>query len=224
MSATALLAPSEARVRRVVTQTAKAFRVGPHISPHRAAYEFYPTPPEATLALLSAESFDGPIWEPACGKGHIAKVLADAGHEVVSTDLVNWGFGQPGRDFLAERKPLAKHIVTNPPYGRGLADAFAKHAIRLTRETGGTVAMLMNLAGLCHPLRHDFYVGQPPSAVYCLDECICWPYGDPSRATTSIAKQRYCWMVWKHGHDGPTELRWLSTRSHREGLNRLAMG
>ncbi|MEQ1673003.1 MAG: hypothetical protein ABL893_19295, partial [Hyphomicrobium sp.] len=119
---------------------------------------------------------------------------------------------QPDRDFLAERKPLAKHIVTNPPYGRGLADAFAKHAIRLTRETGGTVAMLMNLAGLCHPLRHGFYVSHPPAAVYCLDECICWPYGDPSRATTSIAKQRYCWMVWKHDHTGATELHWLSTR------------
>ncbi len=31
---------------------------------------------------------------------------------------------EPGRDFLAKRKPRARHIVTNPPYGRGLADAF----------------------------------------------------------------------------------------------------
>lgn len=215
MSTTSLLHPSEAAVRGIVSQTARAFRMGCKIEPHRAAYEFYPTPPEATRALLSVEAFDGTVWEPACGEGHISKVLIAAGHEVVSTDLVSWGYGLPGRDFLAERKPIAKHIVTNPPYGRGLADAFAKHAIRLTRETGGTVAMLMNLAGLCHPLRHSFYVSYPPAAVYCLDECICWPYGDPSRATTSIAKQRYCWMVWKHDHAGATELRWLSTRDHR---------
>lgn len=216
MSAIRLLHPREIAARKLVSKTAHAFRMGPHIAPHRAAYEFYPTPPEATLALLSAESFDGPIWEPACGEGHISKVLVGAGYDVVSTDLIAYGFGEPRRDFLAETRPLAKHIVTNPPYGKGLADAFAKHALRLTQETGGTVAMLMNLAGLCHPLRHDFYVSHPPAVVYALDECICWPYGDPSRATTSIAKQRYCWMVWKPNHRGSTELKWLRASAERK--------
>ena len=36
-------------------------------TPKRAAFEFYPTPPEATRALLSVETFEGLIWEPACG-------------------------------------------------------------------------------------------------------------------------------------------------------------
>lgn len=215
MSAIRLLHPREIAARRVVTQTARAFRMGPQLSPRRAAYEFYPTPPEATRALLSAESFDGPIWEPACGEGHISKELIAAGYVVVSTDLVPYGYGASGRDFLAEREPLAKHIVTNPPYGKGLADEFARHALDLTRETGGTVAMLMNIAGLCHPLRHDFYVRRPPAVIYALDACTCWPYGDPSRATTSIAKQRYCWIVWKPQHDGATHFRWLSTAPHK---------
>lgn len=210
-----LLHPSQIATRKLVTQTSRAFRMGPNIHPKRAAYEFYPTPPEATRALLAAESFDGEIWEPACGQGHIARVLEDHKYSVTSTDLIDYGYGEGGRDFLAERRPLAKHIVTNPPYGRGLADAFAKHALDLTAKTGGSVAMLMNLAGLCHPLRHDFYVSRPPAVVYCLDECTCWPYGDPSRATTSIAKQRYCWIVWKHGHAGPTAMKWLSTRHFR---------
>jgi hypothetical protein len=200
---------------QLATQSTYAFRMGPQIHPRRAAYEFYPTPPEATRALLSAESFDGSIWEPACGEGHIAKVLAGAGHDVVSTDLVAYGFGEAGRDFLAERQPLAKHIVTNPPYGRGLADAFIRHALHLTKETGGKVAMLLNLSGLCHPIRHDFYVSNPPTVIYALDECICWPYGDPARATTSIAKQRYCWIVWRHDYAGATEFRWLSTREFK---------
>ena len=207
-----LLHPRDITLQQLVTQTAHAFRMGPQIHPRRAAYEFYPTPPEATRALLSAESFDGDIWEPACGEGHISKVLTEAGYSVVSTDLIGYGYGTPNRDFLAERKPLAKHIVTNPPYGRGLADAFVSHALKLTRETGGTVAMLMNLAGLCHPIRHDFYIQNPPAVIYGLDECTCWPYGNPRRTTTSIAKQRYCWIVWKHQHTCPTEFRWLSTR------------
>lgn len=208
-----LLHPDEVRTGNLISATAKAFRFGPSIAPGRAAYEFYPTPPEATRALLSVEAFDGPIWEPACGEGHISKVLQASGYDVVSTDLVDYGFGEAKRDFLCEREPLAKHIVTNPPYGKGLADAFAKHALKLTARTGGSVAMLMNVAGLCHPLRHGFYVNQPPAVIYCLDECTCWPYGDPARATTTIAKQRYCWIVWKHGHVGPTTLRWLSTRA-----------
>lgn len=209
-----LLHPDEVRVSSIVTTTAKAFRLGPRISPGRAPYEFYPTPPEATRALLSVESFDGSVWEPACGEGHISKVLQTAGHDVVSTDLVAYGYGQGGRDFLAEREPLARNIVTNPPYGRGLADAFAKHALKLTADTGGKVAMLLNITSLCHPRRHEFYVAHPPAAIYALDECVCWPNGDPRQATTTIAQQRYCWVVWTPSSP-PAETRfaWVSTRS-----------
>lgn len=208
-----LLHPDEVRVSSVVTATAKAFRFGSRISPARAPYEFYPTPLAATRALLTVEAFDGSIWEPACGEGHISKVLAAAGHEVVSTDLVSYGFGEGGRDFLAERAPLARNIVTNPPYGRGLADAFVKHALALAATTGGKVAMLLNITSLCHPRRHEFFCAHPPTAIYALDECICWPNGNPREATTTIAQQRYCWVVWTPSSP-PMESRfaWISTR------------
>ncbi|HRJ79945.1 MAG TPA: hypothetical protein PLF37_15710, partial [Planctomycetota bacterium] len=75
MSATALLHPSECVGRGLVSRTADAFRTGPHIHPNRAAYDFYPTPPEATRTLLAAETFKGDIWEPACGTGWIADEL-----------------------------------------------------------------------------------------------------------------------------------------------------
>lgn len=213
---TLLLSPQQMASRSaagaMAQATARAFRMGPQIHPNRAAYDFYPTPPEATEALLRAEKFEGSIWEPACGQGHISKVLKNAGHDVYSTDLVNHGFGVAGKDFLKYDRCCARNIVTNPPYGRGLADAFAKHAIDLTAKTGGKVAMLMNLAGLCHPLRHDFYVSQPPKIIYALDECRCWPNGKPQSMDTSIAKQRYCWIVWDHGYRGLTQFGWLSTR------------
>ena len=188
----------------------RAFSCGNRVSRHRADFEFYPTPPEATRALLSVETFDGSIWEPACGQGHIAKVLVAAGHEVVATDLVDWGYGTPGRDFLAEPAALATHIVTNPPYGNGLADAFVGHALKLTANTRGKVAMLLALQSLAHPLRHEHWTGCPPASINILDECQCWPYGDPGRATTAIGKQRYCWAVWAPGYEGPTVVRWLS--------------
>jgi len=208
---TRLLFPHEIKPRPFETATARAFRFGPRISPNRAPYEFYPTPPEATRALLSVEQFDGSIWEPACGQGHISKVLASAGHQVVSTDLMSYGYGEAGRDFLAERKPLAKHIVTNPPYGRGLADAFVKHALQLTENNGGKVAMLLAIQSLCHPLRHQLFTEYPPKTVYCLDRCECWPEGKSGRVTPTLAAQRYCWVVWAPSHAGPTRLQWLRT-------------
>lgn len=181
----------------------------------RAPNEFYPTPPEAVRALLSVETFDGPIWEPACGDGAIAKVLTAAGHQVVCTDLVSYGYGLGGVDFFDEKTARAKHIVTNPPYGYGLADRFAKHALALANETGGTVAMLLNLSSLCHRMRHDWYVNYPPAAIYALDELTCYPCGDPKLATASTAKHRYCWLVWKPGHTGRPSFWWLSATAFR---------
>ena len=197
-------------------QTAHAFRMGAQLHPNRAAFEFYPTPPEATRALLSVEAFDGDVWEPACGQGHIAKVMEAYGHRVVATDLVDHGYGLAGQDFLQNNVPLAKHIITNPPYGRGLADAFCKHALNLTRQTGGSVAMLVAVQSLCHPTRTKFFHDNPPAVIYALDECTCWPNGIPVSRNRAIAKQRYCWIVWKANHQGPTHFQWLATRAFKD--------
>lgn len=212
-----LLPPTRFASTSCATTTSRAFKLGAQIHPKRAAYEFYPTPPKATLALLSAVPFDGDIWEPACGQGHISKVLESAGHTVVSTDFAAcWGYGTPNRDFLAETKPLAKNIITNPPYGKGLGDAFVRHALALTRQTNGKVAMLLALQSLAHPIRHDFWIETPPTGIYILDDCQCWPYGDPAKATTSIGKQRYCWAVWDASkREGKTTIAWLTTRSFK---------
>lgn len=182
----------------------------------RAEHDFYPTPPEATRALLSVESFDGSIWDPACGDGAIARVLQREGHQVVCTDLIARGYGIGGIDFLEERKPRAKHIVTNPPYGKGLADDFLTHALRMTSMTGGTVAMLMNLSSLCHRTRHDLWTTRTPAAVYAVDELICWPNGDPNQAGYRTAQHRYAWMIWKPDHKGPAKLWWLAASRFRK--------
>jgi hypothetical protein len=72
------------------------FGASGRVHPNRAPFEFYPTPPEAVRALLSVEVFDGSIWEPACGDGAISRQLVAVGHDVVSTDFVDHGFGTSG--------------------------------------------------------------------------------------------------------------------------------
>jgi hypothetical protein len=181
------------------------------IHPSRAPFEFYPTPPEGIRALLSVESFDGSVWEPACGDGAIARELIGAGYDVIATDLVDHGYGEAGVDFLIQRAPRTKHIITNPPYGDGLADRFIGQALRLTRHTGGSVAMLLMLSSLCHPLRNSKFLNTPPAAIYGLDELVCFPNGihDPNYARR--ARERFCWVVWKPGHAGRPSFWWLST-------------
>ena len=39
--------------------------------------------------------------------------------------------------------------------------------------------MLLNLASLCHPKRHELWIANPPAAIYGLDELVCWPEGHP---------------------------------------------
>ena len=75
-----------------------------------------------TEALLRRVRLPKRIWEPCCGNGAMARVLEARGHRVVGTDLVDRGYGEAGRDFLAETqlRDGVTAVVTNPPYGRTL--------------------------------------------------------------------------------------------------------
>ena len=184
--------------------------------PRRLPNEFYPTPPEATRALLSVETFEGSIWEPACGEGAIAKELTAAGHTVISTDLVDYGFGIPRVDFLKEIRPRARHIVTNPPYGSGLADAFITRSLDFVRETRGTVAMLLNLSSLAHRTRSRWWRENPPARLYAIDDIVCWPEHRYGPAPSYFSKHRYFWAVWTPDHTGPSAFWWLSSADFRK--------
>ena len=190
------------------------------LSPFRAPFEYYPTPPEATRAFLKAEPFDGDIWEPACGEGAISRECKRAGYNVVSTDLADYGYGTSGHDFLKASKPLAKHIVTNPPYGSGLADRFIRQALALTAKTGGKVAMLLNLTSLCHPARYHSFIARPPVRIYALDNCVCYPNGDPTLATRHTHQHRYCWLVWDQTPKVETTFHWLTTATANKAGSR----
>lgn len=71
-----------------------------HTEQERELNDFYATEPKAVGLLLQREKFSEKIWEPACGQGHISKVLMAHGYKVLSSDLVNRGYGYTGVDFL----------------------------------------------------------------------------------------------------------------------------
>lgn len=80
---------------------------------------FYPTPWEATVALLKEVKFPHLVWEPACGDGAIVRVLEAFGYEVLATDIDPRPPIKPSQhwDFVVERAVAPQDaIVTNPPF------------------------------------------------------------------------------------------------------------
>jgi hypothetical protein len=141
---------------------------------------------------LTVERFTGPVWEPACGDGAISAVLAGTGLDVVSTDLVDRGYGDGGFDFLACKDLAAPEVVTNPPYK--LAEKFLHHALDLGARK---VAFLLRLAWLEGERRRGtVYSRRPPARVWVMSaRPTLWSGSDPNPRDTGGA-MAYAWFVW----------------------------
>ena len=171
---------------------------------NRERDDFYPTPPEGTRALLTVESFDGGIWEPACGDGAISKELIAAGHAVQSTDLIDRGYGLGGVDFLLDYQTTVPNIVTNPPFKH--AEEFARHALaRSTRK----VCMLARLAWLEGKSRGTFFQSSPLARVWVFSGRLHMQRSRQAVKTDAGGMIAFAWFVWEHGHQGPPHLGWL---------------
>lgn len=168
----------------------------------RPENDFYPTPPEATLALLSKENFDGIIWEPACGDGAISKVLEAEGHTVISSDLINRGYGEAPHDFLLSEKQ-ADHIITNPPFT--LAQEFVEKALQCTT---GKVVMLCKLVFLEGQKRKAFFEKTPLARVHVFSKRVQF-YREGEKGKLGTSMMAFAWFVWEHGHEGPPTISWL---------------
>lgn len=164
--------------------------------------DFYPTPPEATLALLAEEKFTGTIWEPACGNGAMSKVLEDAGHVVMSSDLYDRGFGETSVDFLKTTRSV-ENVVTNPPFK--LAQEFVEHSLNCTT---GKVAMLCKLVFLEGQKRRSFFESTPLARVHVFSKRVNF-YREGEKGKLGTSMMAFAWFVWEHGHEGPPTINWI---------------
>jgi hypothetical protein len=155
--------------------------------------------------LLEQENFSKRIWEPACGEGHVSKVLLAHGYEVLSTDLFDRGYGVGDKNFLdVNQSGLAIDIVTNPPYK--YAKEFVKKALKVVAE-GQKVAMLLKLTFLEGQSRRTLFRDYPPQTVYVSSARLeCGKNG----CFTGSSAVAYAWYVWKKGYLGPTNIKWIN--------------
>jgi len=177
-----------------------------HCAEDRESQDYYATDPKAVELLLEVEKFSKNIWEPACGEGHISKVLIEKGHDVYSTDLIDRGFGE-AKDFLFfNNQKFEGDIITNPPYA--MAKEFVEKSLELIPD-GNKVAMFLKLTFLASKDRKPFFIKSPPRFVYVSSSrLLCGKNGYFNKEGGSAID--YAWFLWIKGYKGITELKWIN--------------
>lgn len=187
-----------------------------HISGfERPGHDFFRTPEWVTRALLKHVTLRGPIWEPCCGDGAMARVLIDHGQTVVASDLVDRGYGTGGVDFFNCDLPRegCAAIVTNPPYGeRGPMERdmrvsrlamprFVEHGLRLAARVNGQLALLVRLQWTAGRGAARLITSGPLDSVVVLTRRIQW--FDMGKDTKN-GQHHHCWVFWDYQRD-PTQ-------------------
>jgi hypothetical protein len=156
----------------------------------------FPTPPWATRALLehvldtqSLRSLS--CLEPACGAGHMAKVLNEYFGVVKYSDAYQYGYG-PVRNFLTYpyETNAVDWVITNPPFR--LAEEFVLRALRVAKQG---VAILARTVFLESSGRYrDIFETSPPTKFAQFVERVPMVKGRLDiKATTATG---YAWFVW----------------------------
>tara|TARA_E500000075_G_C6981473_1_gene316940 strand:+ start:901 stop:1455 length:555 start_codon:yes stop_codon:yes gene_type:complete len=169
---------------------------------NRQKDDFYATPPEAVEDLLKVEDFDGGIYEPCCGMGHISKLLESKGYDVESSDLVDRGFGKPRIDFLFEREQR-DNIITNPPFK--LATKMAEHSQMIARKK---TALLLKIQFLEGVERYDLFQEFPPVRVWVFSKRVT-TMKDGIEIENNKGMFCLAWFIWETGYTGKTDLGWI---------------
>ena len=175
------------------------------------ALDFFPTPPWATRALfrhvLPAIGIDAisSVWEPACGEGHMAVVLAEfVGSSVTASDIFDYGYGTAPVDFLNDRHlGCPAWIITNPPFST--ASEFTLRALDLATEGSAMLVRTQWIEGIRR--YENLFRDRPPSLYAPFVERVPMVKGrwDPD-ATTATS---YAWFVWSKALSGPSRVFWI---------------
>ena len=164
--------------------------------------DYYPTPAYAVEELLKREEFLGSIWECACGEGHISNVLIEKGFEVISTDLIDRGYGET-MDFLTS-ETLADNIITNPPYKLAL-----DFVIKAKKQGRKKIAMFLKTVWLESEKRYSMFQDKefPLKTIYQFSKRVTlFKNGKKMKNGGMIA---YAWYVWDKDYEGKPTIEWI---------------
>jgi hypothetical protein len=165
--------------------------------------DLYETPAVAVTALLRVEQIPHTAWEPASGRGAIVNVLRSAGHEVMASDIFDYGFPlQFCRDFLTETEMPAgcQAVLTNPPF-RAI-ERFVAHALKLSP----LVIMLARLAFYESDRRSPILENAGLARIHCFRKRLPMMHRDGWQGRKGNSGMSFAWFIWHRGHTGPTTI------------------
>ena len=176
----------------------------------RVENDYYATPPESTQALLNVLELNGSILEPACGEGHISEVLKNnyPNSEIVSTDLIDRGYGSGGINFLEHTYDRSfTNVITNPPFK--YMREFVEKSLEISTDK---VIMFGKIQFLEGQRRKEFLENSPLKYVYVFSE-----RQNPMRNGSPVDENGkkwsstmcFAWYVWEKGYEGEPVVRWL---------------
>ena len=180
-----------------------------HTKKTRQTQDYYATEPKAIDVLMSMEKFRPNIWECACGEGHMAEAIKKYGYNVLSTDLIDRGYGQGGVDFLQQKEVFDGDIITNPPYK--FAQQFIEKAFELLPQNH-KLALFLKIQFLEGKNRKNLFLKNPPKFVLVSSSrLLCAKNGDfQTMIDNGGSAIAYGWFIWINGYKGDTLLQWVN--------------
>lgn len=181
----------------------------------RVEHDYYATNPKSVRALLEVEEIIYPALEPACGEGHISKLLC--AEKVLSCDLIDRGYGKAGIDFLKvdESEYLVppfkffNTVITNPPFS--LFQEFVEKALKIAKKK---VIMFGKLQALEGQRRATFLQTTPLKIVYVFKKRQ-QPLRNGSEIDELTGRKRasstmaFAWYIWDIDYMGEPVIRWI---------------
>lgn len=179
-----------------------------HTDKEREINDYYATEPMAAELLLSVETFNPIIYEPSCGEGHLSEVFIGAGYKVISSDIVNRGYGIV-EDFLKRIEKIDGDVITNPPYK--YAYEFIEKVLHLV-PIGNKVAMFLKIQFLEGKKRRGLFKKYPPKVIYVSSSrLLCAKNGDfDGMRKAGGSAVAYAWYIWEKGYVGDTIIKWIN--------------
>lgn len=149
------------------------------------------------------------VWEPACGAGHLSKVLEAKGYNVWSSDLNPWGYGHV-QDFLkAPVPPVDERIwdfFTNPPYEKKICEAFVAKVLKHIEGTDKCAAFLLRAEWDYGVTRRKFFADNPMFyKKLVLHRRPKWFEPKPNEKNHS-PRFAYAWFIWRGNNNGAEPL------------------